>query len=80
VTSAFHLPRAIGVFRKASFAVEPYPVDWRTTGAADIWRPFPSTSAGLQRTDAAVREWIGLLVYWLTGRSSDLFPGPEQPH
>jgi uncharacterized SAM-binding protein YcdF (DUF218 family) len=77
VTSAFHLPRAIGVFRKAGFAVEPYPVDWRTNGAADLWRPFPNVSAGLQRTDAAVREWIGLLVYWLTGRSSDVFPGPD---
>jgi uncharacterized SAM-binding protein YcdF (DUF218 family) len=77
VTSAFHLPRAIGVFRKASFVVEPYPVDWRTGGTGDLWRPFPSVSGGLQRTDAAVREWIGLFVYWLTGRSTDLFPGPD---
>src|SRR5262249_4788394 len=30
VTSAYHMPRAIGVFRKAGFPVEPYPVDWRT--------------------------------------------------
>jgi len=29
VTSAFHMPRSIGLFRKAGFAVEPYPVDWR---------------------------------------------------
>jgi uncharacterized SAM-binding protein YcdF (DUF218 family) len=33
VTSAYHMPRAIGVFRKAGFPVEPYPVDWRTRGA-----------------------------------------------
>jgi uncharacterized SAM-binding protein YcdF (DUF218 family) len=32
VTSAYHMPRAIGVFRKAGFPVEPYPVDWRTVG------------------------------------------------
>src|SRR3954452_5306563 len=29
VTSAFHMPRSVGLFRKAGFAVEPYPVDWR---------------------------------------------------
>jgi uncharacterized SAM-binding protein YcdF (DUF218 family) len=77
VTSAFHLPRAVGVFRRASFEVEPYPVDWRTSGTEDLWRPFPSLSGGLQRTDAAVREWIGLFVYWLMGRTSDFFPGPD---
>src|SRR5262249_20121851 len=32
VTSAFHMPRAIGVFRAVGFAVEAYPVDWRTRG------------------------------------------------
>ncbi|MFY9990314.1 MAG: YdcF family protein, partial [Rhodoplanes sp.] len=31
---------------------------------------------GLKRTDTAVREWVGLFVYWLTGRSSELFPAP----
>jgi uncharacterized SAM-binding protein YcdF (DUF218 family) len=30
VTSAFHMPRSIGAFRNAGFAVEAYPVDWRT--------------------------------------------------
>ncbi len=32
VTSAFHMPRAIAAFRAAGFAVEAYPVDWRTRG------------------------------------------------
>jgi uncharacterized SAM-binding protein YcdF (DUF218 family) len=78
VTSAFHLPRAIGVFRKAGFSVEPYPVDWRTRGVADAWRPFPTMGEGLRRTDIAVREWVGLPVYWLTGKSSELFPAPTR--
>jgi uncharacterized SAM-binding protein YcdF (DUF218 family) len=76
VTSAHHLPRAIGVFRKMGFAVEPYPVDWRTRGAADALHPFATLGDGLRRSDTAVREWVGLAVYWLTGRSSALFPGP----
>ena len=76
VTSAYHMPRAIGVFRKIGFPIEAYPVDWRTRGAEDMTLPFAVMSEGLQRSDIAVHEWIGLLVYWLTGRSSELFPGP----
>jgi len=76
VTSAYHMPRAIGVFRRAGFDVEAFPVDWRTVGFPDALAPSTSVADGLKRTDTAVREWVGLLVYWLTGRSSELFPGP----
>ncbi len=77
VTSAYHMPRAMGVFRAAGFAVEAYPADWRTRGPKDALRPFLSLGDGLRRTDTAAREWVGLAVYWLTGRSSELFPGPD---
>jgi uncharacterized SAM-binding protein YcdF (DUF218 family) len=76
VTSAYHMPRSIGAFRRAGFTVEAYPVDYRTTGPADVWIPFDSIATGLRRTDLAAHEWIGLLAYWLTGRSSELFPAP----
>jgi uncharacterized SAM-binding protein YcdF (DUF218 family) len=76
VTSAYHLPRAIGIFRKAGFPVEAHPVDWRTRGMADTLRPFPTLGDGLRRTDTAMREWVGLVAYWVSGRSSELFPGP----
>jgi uncharacterized SAM-binding protein YcdF (DUF218 family) len=78
VTSAYHLPRAVGIFRRAGFPVEAHPVDWRTRGPQDALRPFPTLGEGLRRTDTAVREWIGLVVYWLGGWSSELFPGPAQ--
>src|SRR5262249_8614999 len=78
MTSAYHLPRSIGVFRKAGFAVEAYPVDWRTAGPEDALRPFPTVGDGLRRTDTAVREWVGLAAYWLTGKSSELFPAPNR--
>ncbi|MEA2984301.1 MAG: hypothetical protein QOD94_555 [Alphaproteobacteria bacterium] len=74
VTSAYHMPRSIGVFRKEGFAVDPYPVDWRTAGAGDAIRPFAAMSAGLARTDAALHEWLGLLAYRLTGRTAKLLP------
>jgi uncharacterized SAM-binding protein YcdF (DUF218 family) len=76
VTSAYHMPRAMGVFRRAGFPVEAHPVDWRTRGMEDLASVFWTLSEGLSRTDAAVHEWIGLVVYWLTGRTSELLPGP----
>ena len=47
VTSAFHMPRAIAVFRAAGFPIEAYPVDWRTRGPIDELQPFNSFTAGL---------------------------------
>jgi uncharacterized SAM-binding protein YcdF (DUF218 family) len=77
VTSAYHMPRSIGVFRKEGFPVEPYPVDWRVGGVANLLTFFPISLEGLQRTDIAVREWMGLAAYWATGRIGSLLPGPE---
>lgn len=74
ITSAYHMPRAIGIFRRIGFAVEAYPVDWRTADEALL--PFDVVSSGLRRTDTAVREWIGLVAYRLSGHSTALFPAP----
>ncbi len=77
VTSAYHMPRSIGLFRKAGFAVEPYPVDWRVGSRADLLQFSPFAGDGLQRTDVAVHEWIGLLAYRTTGKIGQLLPGPD---
>jgi uncharacterized SAM-binding protein YcdF (DUF218 family) len=76
ITSAYHMPRAMGAFRASGFDVEPWPVDYRTRGTADLTRPFDKVSEGLRRVDVASREWAGLLAYWLRGRSDALFPAP----
>ena len=73
VTSAYHMPRAIGCFRKAGFNVIAVPVDHRVTEAA-LTRTFNEASGGLARLDEAVREWIGLFAYWVTGRTSEFLP------
>ena len=78
MTSAFHMPRSVGIFRKVGFAVEPCPVDWRLAGRADLTRFQGQSEEGLQHTNLAVREWLGLIAYRLTGRTDELFPGPEQ--
>lgn len=76
VTSASHMPRAMAVFRKVGFPVEPWPVDYRTAGPGDAWTLFEAPTEGLKRLELAVHEWIGLIAYRLMGRSDVLFPVP----
>ncbi|WP_029031202.1 YdcF family protein [Salinarimonas rosea] len=76
VTSAWHMPRSVGVFRRAGFEVVPYPTDFRTVGGREATSGFRSISAGLQRLDVAAREYVGLVAYRLTGRTDALFPAP----
>jgi len=77
VTSAYHMPRAMGVFEQAGWTgVIAYPVDYRTRGAEDQGLGFDGASRGLRRFDIAFREWVGLAVYRITGRSTTFFPGP----
>jgi uncharacterized SAM-binding protein YcdF (DUF218 family) len=73
ITSAMHMPRAVGVFRQAGFLIVPYPVDYQNVGWPSVWA-FGSGSMG--GTDAAVHEWLGLLAYWITGRIPAFFPAP----
>jgi uncharacterized SAM-binding protein YcdF (DUF218 family) len=77
LTSAYHMPRSVGVFRKAGFAVEPYPVDWRVGGKSDLAAFWIFAVEGLGSVDVGVREWIGLAAYRISGRSSEFFPGPD---
>ncbi|MGE0232666.1 MAG: YdcF family protein [Flavobacteriaceae bacterium] len=76
VTSAYHMPRAVGCFRKAGFDVVAVPVDHRVTAAA-LTRTFNEASGGLARLDEAVREWIGLVAYRLTGRTGEFLPAAQ---
>ncbi len=76
VTSAFHMPRAVGCFRAAGFDVKAYPVDYRTASLDDWYRPQASVGEGLRRSDIALKEWVGLGVYWMTGKIGSLFPAP----
>src|SRR6185295_10248649 len=71
VTSAYNMPRAVASFRAVGFEVVPYPVDYRTR-PADLRRPVATVVGGLELTDIAVHEWLGLLGYRLTGRTQSL--------
>jgi uncharacterized SAM-binding protein YcdF (DUF218 family) len=77
ITSAWHMPRSVGVFRKAGFDVIPFPVDYTTRGVPhDFTRLNRGLSHGLSLTDTAVREWIGLVAYRLAGYTDQLLPAP----
>ena len=78
VTSASHMPRAIGSFRRAGFPVIAYPVGHTTSGLpGDYWAIQFEASANLVRADVALHEWIGLFAYWLTRRTDVLLPAPS---
>jgi uncharacterized SAM-binding protein YcdF (DUF218 family) len=76
VTSAFHMPRAVGAFRSNGWEVIPYPVDYRSIGRPD-WTSPPDLVRGLVEVSLALREWVGLIAYRLFGWTDSLFPGPR---
>lgn len=78
VTSAWHMPRSVGVFRKAGFEVVPFPVDYLSDNEwEDYVRPYLRAPRGLGIADNAFKEWVGLVAYRLAGYTDELFPGPR---
>ena len=77
VTSGFHMPRSMGLFEKAGFDVSAYPVAFRTLGPRQpiVW--WLDAPENLEIFALAAKEWVGLAVYWATGRIDRLFPGPQ---
>jgi len=74
VTDGFHMPRAIAAFRAAGWSgIVARPAAYATTGRIGLRPPM---LWGLIGTDMAVKEWLGLVGYRLTGRASDLSPRP----
>ena len=77
VTSASHMPRSIGTFRAAGWTgLIPYPVDYQTATTAHKWY---SLKDGMQLMRRSLYEYVGLLMYRVTGRSCDLLPKPPSP-
>lgn len=66
VTSAMHMPRAMGTFKKTGWNVTAYPVDF-LTGNSVSWTAF-SLADGARRWELALREFMGIAGYWVTGR------------
>jgi uncharacterized SAM-binding protein YcdF (DUF218 family) len=66
ITSAWHMPRALGTFKKVGWNVTPWPTDYRT-GLATPWHQY-SLSQGAAKWQLALHELMGLVAYRLSGR------------
>lgn len=76
VTQALHVPRSVGAFRKVGWEVTPYSEVYRY-GRSVRFGPPANIREALAIFSTGVREWIGLLAYWITGRSESFLPKPR---
>lgn len=65
LTSAFHMPRSMGVFARTGWNVTPWPVDYRTK-PGQSWGVF-SLHYGPRLWALALHEWLGYWAYRLAG-------------
>lgn len=73
VTSAYHIPRSVGIFCNVGWPVIPYPVDYKTGGESLLFSGI-SFSGNLQEFMLGLREWVGLLAYRVSGKISSVMP------
>lgn len=73
VTSAYHMPRAVGIARKQALDVVPYPVDYRSSPAQDRYWDF-DLIGHFRVLETAWNEWLGLAAYHLSGKTRRWLP------
>ena len=76
ITSAFHMPRAVGVFCQAGWPVTPYPVD-HYSDKGELLRIDYRFSDNLRTLETAIHEWVSLLAYRITRQTDRLLPGDQ---
>lgn len=69
LTSAFHMPRSMAIFKKAGWNVTAYPVDFRAPEEID-WTRFELSGDGsaAMKWQLFLHEVLGLVAYRLTGK------------
>lgn len=72
ITSAFHMPRAIGCFRMVGIDALPYSVNYIRDGDYNFMSLL--CPGNLRELRTAIKEWIGLIIYKLSGYTHDFFP------
>ena len=70
VTSALHMPRAMGTFQALGVPVVAYPIDAYSNSE------FRAGPLALYMSNKVLKEWVGLLAYRLAGFTTALFPAP----
>ncbi len=74
VTSGFHMPRAVAIFRNLGMDVIPWVADYRTSGTESLKLSFSEPIVNIGLMTMGVREWIGIVAYYYAGRVSTLYP------
>ncbi len=69
VTSAFHMQRAAGAFRRAGIVCDTRAVDQRSYAPELTIAALLPRTRSLHMTSAALHEWFGRRIYALRGRS-----------
>lgn len=76
VTSACHMPRAMGLFQKMGFRVIACPIDYHTLPSdRDLWINI-DMGRGIKAWIAAFHEWGGLFKSYFLGQTDRLYPRP----
>ena len=81
ITSAFHMPRVLGILKKNNIELTPFPVDYKTTKiifydnffSINFFQAF-SVSQNLYWLEFSMRECLALIMYRITGKTDNLFP------
>lgn len=73
ITTSWHMPRAVGIFCESSWPVIPYPVDHQTNKES-LFRIDFDLSNNLYILKMATKEWLGLFAYYLSGKTTSIFP------
>lgn len=77
VTSALHMPRAVGLFRKEGWDIVPYPVDYHTLGGYPS-KPNFGLSGGFQAWAYVSKEIIAMATNYLLGYSDEFIASPRE--
>lgn len=73
-TSAFHMPRTMGIFEQFGWRVIPYQCDTRTDGEYGSVLTFPNVAANFGMLHLALREILGSIIYYVTDKSAFILP------
>jgi uncharacterized SAM-binding protein YcdF (DUF218 family) len=68
VTSAYHMKRSAGMFRKQGFTVLPAPAGYRAETQQLSIESFLPRANALNLSSTALSEYLSLAWYWMTGK------------
>ena len=73
ITTSWHMPRSVGIFCKADWPVIPYPVDHQTN-KGNLFRIDFDLAGNLIMLKTAIKEWLGLIAYYFSGKTTAFLP------